>query len=124
MVMMRIACMVCMAACGLLGCAVAPDGGGSAASAPAMFGDAMVIDVRTAAEFDAGHLAGALHIPYEQVDALVAAIGPDQSRSVVLYCRTGRRSGIALQSLMQAGYTNVVNAGGYRDLIGNASVAR
>lgn len=77
---------------------------------------ALVIDVRTAAEFATGHLDGAINIAYEQTDSLAKAIGEDKTKSVVLYCRTGRRSGIATQALFQLGYTNVVNGGGYTAL--------
>lgn len=78
---------------------------------------ALVIDVRTEAEFSASHLEGALNIPFEQVDRLVKAIGEDKNRAVVVYCRSGRRSGLARQSLMQKGYTNVFNGGGIANLL-------
>lgn len=78
---------------------------------------ALVIDVRTEAEFSAGHLEGALNIPFEQVDRLVKAIGEDKHREVVVYCRSGRRSGLARQSLMQKGYANVFNGGGLANLL-------
>ena len=74
---------------------------------------ALVIDVRTAGEFSGGHLEGALNIPYEQTGDLIQAIGTNTARSVVLYCRSGRRSGLALNTLVEKGYTNVINAGGY-----------
>ena len=77
---------------------------------------ALLIDVRTEGEFRSGHLEGALNIPYEKVDALVAAIGSDKARPVALYCRSGRRSGIATTSLAARGYTNVVNIGSYTAL--------
>ncbi|HMO03815.1 MAG TPA: rhodanese-like domain-containing protein [Kiritimatiellia bacterium] len=77
---------------------------------------ALLIDTRTHGEFKAGHLDGAVNIPYEQTDALVALIGEDKGRAVVVYCRTGRRSGIALDALLARGYTNVVNGGGFTAL--------
>ncbi len=82
----------------------------------AIRGGALVIDVRTEEEFKAGHLDGALNIPHERTDALVEAIGEDKGRSVVVYCRTGRRSGLALDGLLARGYTNVVNGGGFTAL--------
>lgn len=78
---------------------------------------ALVIDVRTEGEFNPGHLPGVLNIPYEQVDRLKDAIGEDKGRSVLVYCRSGRRSGIAKKSLAAVGYTNVVNGGAYGRLI-------
>ncbi len=77
---------------------------------------AVLIDVRTAGEFNSGHLEGALNIPYEKTDELIRAIGTNTARSVVLYCRTGRRSGLAQQVLQERGFTDVLNAGGYSDL--------
>ncbi|MGA1194145.1 MAG: rhodanese-like domain-containing protein [Kiritimatiellia bacterium] len=77
---------------------------------------ALLIDVRTAGEFESGHLKGALNIPYQQADLLQQAAGEDKSRSVVVYCRSGRRSSIAKKSLNEAGYTNVINGGAFSRL--------
>jgi len=78
-----------------------------------------IIDVRTAEEFAAGHIAGAINIPFEQIVAGVEKIGLKNDASVVLYCRSGRRSGIADVALTQAGFTHSVNAGGYDALAGS-----
>jgi phage shock protein E len=64
---------------------------------------AKVVDVRTAEEFASGHVPGAINIPYDQIARRVSEIGPPSTR-VVLYCRTGRRSGIAVEALQKAGY--------------------
>lgn len=77
---------------------------------------ALVIDVRTDGEFRSGHLEGALNIPYEQTEALVKAVGQDKSRSVIVYCRSGRRSGLAQRALQDQGYQHVINGGGYHSL--------
>lgn len=77
---------------------------------------ALVIDVRSAEEYATGHLEGSLNIVHDQTASLAKAIGDDKGRSVVVYCRSGRRSGIALQALAGLGYTNVFNAGGYTAL--------
>jgi len=66
-------------------------------------GGAKVVDVRTAEEFASGHVPGAIHIPYDEIARRAAEIGPP-STPVVLYCRTGRRSGIAVEALQKAGY--------------------
>jgi len=79
-------------------------------------GGALVIDVRTAEEFASGHLDEAINITYDQTDSLVKAIGEDKTKAVVLYCRSGRRSAIALEALAQRGYTNIVNGGGFATL--------
>lgn len=77
---------------------------------------AMLIDVRSEAEFIDGHIEGALHIPYQNTDDLIQAIGPDKDRAVVMYCRSGRRVGLAIEALKQRGYTNVYNASGLQAL--------
>lgn len=64
---------------------------------------ARVVDVRTAAEFDAGHLPGAINIPFEEVGRRAGEIGPKET-PVLLYCRSGRRSGIAAETLRGLGY--------------------
>lgn len=67
---------------------------------------ARVVDVRTADEFASGHVPGAIHIPYDELPGRAAEIGP-ASTPVVLYCRSGRRSGIAVEALRKAGYTKL-----------------
>jgi rhodanese-related sulfurtransferase len=78
---------------------------GAAAKALVASG-AKVVDVRTPQEFASGHVPGAINIPYEEVGKRTAEIGPP-STPVVLYCRSGRRSGIAADTLKKAGYQNL-----------------
>lgn len=75
------------------------------------------IDVRTTDEFNAGHIEGATHIPYEEIAQRIAEVTSDKNATINLYCRTGRRSGIAQETLQAMGFTNAVNQGGYEDLI-------
>jgi len=77
---------------------------------------AMVIDVRTAEEFAAGHLPNAINIPFERIAAAFQEKKIAKDKSVVLYCRSGRRSGIAFDSLVAQGYTHSYNGGGYEIL--------
>ncbi len=77
---------------------------------------ALVIDVRTSKEYAKGHLNDVLNIPYENTAELIKAIGSDKSRPVVLYCRSGGRVGVAQVELAKAGYTNVFNGLGLRDM--------
>ena len=65
-----------------------------------------VVDVRTPEEFASGHVPGAINIPYDQLPGRAAEIGPP-STPVLLYCRSGRRSGIAVESLRKAGFTRL-----------------
>lgn len=78
---------------------------------------ALVIDVRTAEEFAAGHVEGAINIPFEHIVEGVAQLGLKNDDSIVLYCRSGRRSGIADDTLTQAGFSHTANAGGIDGLI-------
>lgn len=78
---------------------------------------ALLIDVRSTEEFSEGHIEGAINIPHDQTDALAEAIGPDPQRSVVLYCGSGRRAGLAAEALQERGYSAVHNAMGYKDLL-------
>jgi phage shock protein E len=76
-----------------------------------------IIDVRTPEEFAAGHVQGALNIPYERIGTGIAAVpGIGKDSALVLYCRSGRRSGIAKNQLESLGYRRVVNAGGINSL--------
>jgi rhodanese-related sulfurtransferase len=77
------------------------------ATAKALAGSgAKVIDVRSPEEFASGHVPGAVNIPYEVIGKRLSEIGPTTT-PVVLYCRSGRRSGIAADVLGGAGYKKV-----------------
>lgn len=69
-----------------------------------------VVDVRGAAEWAAGHIPGALHIPLGYLDERAAEI-PD-SRPVVVQCQSGTRSSIAASVLERRGFTNITNLTG------------
>lgn len=64
-----------------------------------------VLDLRTAEEFAAGHIPGARNIPHDQVAQRLAELPKD--KDLVLYCRTGRRTGIAAAVLAANGYTRI-----------------
>jgi phage shock protein E len=64
-----------------------------------------VLDVRTAEEFAAGHVPGAVNVPYDQVASQLAQIPKD--KDVVLYCKSGRRAGLAADVLAANGYTKL-----------------
>ncbi len=75
------------------------------------------IDVRSAEEFNSGHLQNAVNIPHDQIIEGIKAVSSDKNAPINLYCRSGRRAEVALNELKKAGYTNVTNHGGYDDLI-------
>ncbi len=75
----------------------------------------LIIDVRTEAEWNAGHIEGAILIPYESIGERIGAVTKDKSRRIYVYCRSGRRSQIAKESLEKLGYKDVVNLGSLED---------
>ena len=74
---------------------------------------AVVVDVRSAAEFNSRHLPGAINIELGDVMAEVPRRFPDKSQFLLLHCLSGGRSGIARQQLRSMGYQNVHNLGSY-----------
>lgn len=68
-----------------------------------------VIDVREQSEWDAGHIADATLVPLATVPERLPALVPDLDTPLLLYCRSGERSGRASAYLAQAGYTNIAN---------------
>jgi phage shock protein E len=79
--------------------------------------NAIWIDVRTSDEFNAGHIEGAAHIPYEEIALRIGEVTTDKNANIRLYCRSGNRSGIAQQTLQAMGFSNAVNEGGYEALL-------
>ena len=71
-----------------------------------------LLDVREQIEWDAGHIPGAAFIPQGQLPDRIEAEFPDKDQPIVLYCRSGARSGRATQLLQRLGYTDVVNMAG------------
>ena len=83
---------------------------------PMAVAQSLWIDVRTAEEYKAGHLEGAINIPYDEIEQKIQAVAADKTADIQLYCRSGRRSGIALETLRSMGYSKVTNAGSYEHL--------
>ena len=75
---------------------------------------ATIVDVRTPGEFRDGAYPGAVNIPVQDLDRQMGEIPKD--KPVVLYCASGARSAAAARALKQAGYPDVVNAGGLGDM--------
>ena len=88
-----------------------------AAEAVSMLDSRIVIDVRTPAEYAAGHVAGAQNIDVEAGDFAAKISTLDKEASYLLYCRSGRRSAIAAEEMAKAGFTDVVDGGGLADLV-------
>lgn len=85
--------------------------------------DALWIDVRTAEEYAAGHVQQAVNIPYEEIAGRVGEVTTDKDALIYVYCRSGRRSGIAKETLDRAGYTRVFNIGGFEAALRKAAEA-
>lgn len=80
---------------------------------------ALLLDVRTEAEFKEQSLPNSLLIPHDQVQARIAevsaAVGGDKHKPIVVFCRRGGRAATAKQVLLAHGFTEVTNLGGIGD---------
>ena len=74
-----------------------------------------ILDAREQDEFDAGHIPGAVLIPYTEIENKAVEMLPDKDKLILVYCRSGRRSKIAAEALSKLGYTNVKEFGGIID---------
>lgn len=77
--------------------------------------DYIILDARTQEEFDEGHIDGAILIPEYEVSNRAEKELPNKDQLILVYCRSGRRSKIAAQALVDLGYTNVKEFGGIID---------
>ena len=75
----------------------------------------VILDVREQEEYDAGHIPGAILIPYTQIKEKANEMLPDKNQLILVYCRSGRRSKIAAEALVELGYTNIKEFGGILD---------
>src|SRR5262245_56260081 len=71
---------------------------------------ARLVDVRSPEEYAGGHLPGAVNIPVQELDRRLADVGP-RDGELILYCRSGHRSGRAAEILRRHGFTRVHNLG-------------
>jgi len=74
---------------------------------------ALVIDVRSVAEFESGHLVQAINMPLDEIEACAPSLVKDKSQVLLLHCQSGIRSRMAVQRLAAIGYTKVFNLGSY-----------
>ncbi len=77
--------------------------------------DFLLIDVREKEEYAEGHIEGALLIPYDEIEESAGSLLADKQQTILIYCRSGRRSAIAAQTLSDLGYTDVKDFGGIID---------
>ena len=87
--------------------------------------DAIIVDVRRDDEYKAGHIPGAVLLTMETITAETAAkVLPDKNQMILIYCRSGRRSKIAAQNLLDLGYTNLIEFGGILDYKGKMEIIK
>ncbi|MEK9649807.1 MAG: rhodanese-like domain-containing protein [Gammaproteobacteria bacterium] len=75
----------------------------------------LIIDVRTEQEWDNGHLESAIHIPLGEISTQIESLLQYKDSEIFLYCGAGRRAEEARKILSNAGFTNLINAGGIND---------
>ena len=74
---------------------------------------ALLIDVRSPAEYSTGHLKGAINIPLQEIDSRIGGHVKDKNQVLLLHCQSGTRSGTAKNQLNALGYTGAYNLGSY-----------
>ena len=72
-----------------------------------------VLDVRTREEYAAGHVDTAVNLPHDELERRLGEIPGSKSGEIVVYCRSGKRAGIAEKILVEKGYTNVKDLAGH-----------
>jgi len=77
--------------------------------------DYVILDVRTAEEYESGHIPGAILIPDTEIAQQAEEILRDKNQLILVYCRSGRRSKLASEILVELGYTNIREFGGIID---------
>ena len=77
--------------------------------------DYIILDVRTAEEYEEKHITGAINIPNEEIGNEEIELLPDKDAIILVYCRSGNRSKQASEKLANLGYTNIYEFGGIND---------
>ena len=77
--------------------------------------DYIILDARTQEEYDEAHIPGAIVIPNTELEARAESELPDKDQMILVYCRSGRRSKLAAEILVELGYTNIYEFGGIID---------
>lgn len=89
----------------------------SPAEAKELLGDdgAILVDVRTQEEYDEGYIPGAVLLPLDDITQKAQSVLPDKDATIIIYCRSGRRSALAADELLNMGYKTVYDLGGIID---------
>ena len=75
----------------------------------------IILDARTQEEYDEGHIPAAIVISHEEITEKAEEMLTDKNQLILVYCRSGRRSKIAAEALVELGYTNIKEFGGIID---------
>ena len=75
----------------------------------------IILDARTQEEYDQGHIPGAIVISHEEIAEKAEDVLTDKDQLILVYCRSGRRSKLAAEALVELGYTNIREFGGIID---------
>ena len=75
----------------------------------------IILDARTQEEYDQGHIPGAIVISHEEIAEKAEEVLTDKDQLILVYCRSGRRSKIAAEALVELGYTKIKEFGGIID---------
>ena len=75
----------------------------------------IILDVRTQEEYAEGHIPGAILIPNTEIEAKAEEVLTEKDQLILVYCRSGRRSKLAAEALVELGYTNIKEFGGIID---------
>ncbi|MCG8316707.1 MAG: rhodanese-like domain-containing protein [Pseudomonadales bacterium] len=79
-------------------------------------GNLLVVDVRSAEEFAEGHVPGAINIPHNELEQHMSQLAGYENKALLIYCRSGRRAGVAESELSGKGFTQIYHLKG--DMIG------
>ena len=77
--------------------------------------EVVVVDVRTQEEYNGGHIENAVLVPNESIGSEMPEVLPDKEATLLVYCRSGRRSKDAAEKLLALGYQSVYDFGGVID---------
>ena len=75
----------------------------------------IILDVRTQEEYNQGHIPGAIVISHEEIAEKAKEVLTEKDQLILVYCRSGRRSKIVAEALVELGYTNIKEFGGIID---------
>ena len=75
----------------------------------------IILDTRAQYEYEESHIPGAIVIPHDEIKDKAEQMLPDKDQLILVYCRSGRRSKLASQDLVDLGYTNIKEFGGIID---------